>query len=148
LPTATPSQSWSALSATVSAYKVSTHPNASNLYGKASGRSLSSLVAGKQVRVVYDKRDRYGRIIRVVLASRDANCAAKPCPMTLDAGLYQLTVEMAWWYRYYAKEQTPEQRGQYEFAEFEAKARKAGLWQEPAPMAPWDWRRQKRKARK
>jgi hypothetical protein len=42
--------------------------------------------------------------------------------------LYQLTVGMAWWYRYYAKEQSPEQRGQYEFAETEAKPKKAGLW--------------------
>jgi hypothetical protein len=39
--------------------------------------------------------------------------------------MYQLTVGLAWWYRYYAKEQTPEQRGQYEFAEFEAKAKRA-----------------------
>jgi endonuclease YncB( thermonuclease family) len=48
---------------------------------------------------------------------------------------------MAWWYRHYAKEQTPEQRGQYEFAELEAKAKKVGLWQEPEPVAPWEWRR-------
>ena len=55
------------------------------------------------------------------------------------------TVGMAWWYRYYAKEQTPEKRGQYEFAEFEAKAKKARLWQEPGPVAPWEWRWLKRK---
>jgi endonuclease YncB( thermonuclease family) len=61
--------------------------------------------------------------------------------------MHQLTVGLAWWYRYYAREQTPEQRGQYEFAEFEAKAKKAGLWQEPEPVAPWDWRRRKRKVR-
>ena len=59
--------------------------------------------------------------------------------MTLDVGLYQLTVGMAWWYRHYAKEQSPEQRGQYEFAEFEAKAKKEGSWLEPNAVAPWDW---------
>ena len=106
-------------------------------------------MAGKQVRVEYDKRDRYGRILGVVwVRSPDTRCNAEPCPMTLDAGLYQLTVGMAWWYRHYAKEQTPEQRGQYEFSEFEAKAKKVGLWQEPEPVAPWDCRRQKREARK
>ena len=68
--------------------------------------------------------------------------------MTLDAGMYQLTVGMAWWYRQYAKEQTPKQRGQYEFAEVEAKAKGVGLWREPEPVAPWEWRRQKREARK
>ena len=55
---------------------------------------------------------------------------------------------MAWWYRYYAKEPTPEQRGQYEFAEFEAKAKRVGLWQEPEPVSPWEWRRLQRNARK
>ena len=69
----------------------------------------------------------------------------EPCRKTLDAGMYQLTVGMAAWrYRYYAKVQTPEQRGQYEFAEFEAKAKKAGLWQDLVSVAPWEWRRAKR----
>ena len=72
---------------------------------------LSALVAGKQVRVEYDKRDRYGRIVGTVwVRSPDTRCDAESCPMTLDAGLYQLTVGMAWWYRYYAKEQMPEQQ--------------------------------------
>jgi endonuclease YncB( thermonuclease family) len=124
-------------------------PERKQPYGKASGRSLSALVAGKQVKVEYDKRDRYGRIVGVVwVRSPDTPCDVEPCSMTLDVGMYQLTVGMAWWYRYYAKEQTPEKRGQYEFSEFEAKAKKAGLWQETEPVAPWDWRRQKRRARK
>jgi endonuclease YncB( thermonuclease family) len=111
-------------------------PERKQPFGRASGRSLSALVAGKQVRVEYDKRDHYGRIVGVVWV-RSPECHAKPCPLTLDAGLHQLTVGMAWWYRQYAKEQTPEQRGQYEFAEFEAKAKKAGLWQEPNAVSPW-----------
>ncbi len=48
---------------------------------------------------------------------------------------------MAWWYRSYAKEQPSQERGQYEFAEQEAKARKAGLWRDPEPIAPWAWRK-------
>src|SRR5262249_25628019 len=36
-------------------------------------------------------------------------------PWTLDAGLAMVTQGMAWWYRAYAPEQTPEARGQYEF---------------------------------
>ncbi len=62
------------------------------------------------------------------------------CGLTLDANLAQLTVGMAWWYRHYANEQPAADRGQYEFAEQEAKARKAGLWKEPNPIPPWDWR--------
>jgi endonuclease YncB( thermonuclease family) len=130
LPTATPSQVLVGTEQHRIRLQGIDAPERKQPYGKASGRSLSTLVAGKQVRVEYDKRDRYGRIIGVVwLRSPDTRCNAEPCPMTLDAGMYQLTVGMAWWYRHYAKEQTPEQRGQYEFAEFEAKAKyKVGLW--------------------
>ena len=120
-------------------------PERKQPYGKASGRALSALVAGKQVRIEYDKRDRYGRIVGVVWV-RSPDCES--CPMTLDAGMYQLTVGMAWWYRYYAKEQAPEARERYEFAEFEAKAKRVGLWQESEPVAPWDWRRKKREVGK
>jgi endonuclease YncB( thermonuclease family) len=40
-------------------------PEPKQPFRKASGRSLSALVAGKQVRGEYDKRDRYGRIVGV-----------------------------------------------------------------------------------
>ena len=50
-------------------------------------------------------------------------------------------VGMAWWYRKYAKEQSSEDRGRYEFEEQEAKARRVGLWQDPEPVPPWEWRR-------
>lgn len=43
---------------------------------------------------------------------------------------------VCWWSRAYAREQSPQERGQYEFAEQEAKARKVGLWREAEPIAP------------
>ena len=57
-----------------------------------------------------------------------------------------ITQGMAWWYRGYAREQTPQERGQYEFAEMEAKAKHVGLWRDAAPVAPWDWRKAARQA--
>ena len=48
--------------------------------------------------------------------------------ITLDAGLAQITNGMAWWYRKYAHEQSPEDQRRCEFAEQEAEAKKAGLW--------------------
>jgi endonuclease YncB( thermonuclease family) len=63
-------------------------PERKQPYGKASGRSLSSLVAGKQIRVEYDKRDRYGRIIGVVwVRSPDTRFDAESCRKTLDAAI-------------------------------------------------------------
>lgn len=58
-----------------------------------------------------------------------------------------VTQGMAWWCRAYAREQSPQEREQYEFAEQEAKARSVGLWQDPEPMPPWDWRELTRKQR-
>jgi endonuclease YncB( thermonuclease family) len=55
--------------------------------------------------------------------------------------MYQLTVGMAWHFKRYAQEQSPERRGQYEFAEEDARARKVGLWSDPDPVPPWEWRR-------
>jgi endonuclease YncB( thermonuclease family) len=50
-----------------------------------------------------------------------------------------------WWYRYYAKEQSPEDRGRYESAEDEAKARGWGLWADPNPISPYEWRKSHRR---
>jgi hypothetical protein len=60
--------------------------------------------------------------------------------MTLDFGQAQLAAGLARWYRKYAKEQAPEDRARHEFEEQEARARRVGLWREPAPIPPWDWR--------
>jgi len=64
--------------------------------------------------------------------------------MTLDVGLAQVTTGMAWWYRKYANEQSPEDQGRYEFAEQEAKAKKVGLWQDKIPQPPWEFRKSRR----
>jgi endonuclease YncB( thermonuclease family) len=75
---------------------------------------------------------------------RNLPTVGQRCPKTLDAGLAQLTVGLAWWYRQYAKEQSPEDAGRYEFAEHEARAKRAGLWADGHPVPPWDWRKGER----
>lgn len=95
-----------------------------------------------EVRVDWHKKDRYGRLIGSVwVASPDAPCRRTPdCAKTLDVGMAQLTVGLAWHYKRYAHEQDPQQRGQYEFAEKEARAKRAGLWSDLNPVSPWEWR--------
>ena len=61
--------------------------------------------------------------------------------MTLDAGHAQITVGLAWWYRKYAKEQSPADRRLYEQAEQQAQAQRLGLWADKNPIPPWDWRK-------
>ena len=115
-------------------------PERGQPFGTASTKNLSRMVAGKQVRVESSKSDRYGRILGKVWV-QPSDCPS--CGKTLDANHAQLLAGMAWWYRYYAKEQSPEDRGRYESAEDEARKRKWGLWVDPNPVNPYDWRKRK-----
>ena len=99
---------------------------------------MSALVFGKEVKVQWNKHDRYRRILGKVMV-QPADCPT--CPKTLDAGLAQVTMGLAWWYEKYAKEQTADDAGRYAFAEREARAKRAGLWADQQPVAPWEFRR-------
>jgi endonuclease YncB( thermonuclease family) len=102
-------------------------PEKNQPFGNASRKRLVDLVARKEVRVEFNKHDRYGRILGKVLV-KPPDCPT--CGKTLDVGLAQITTGMAWWYRKYANEQSAEDQGRYEFAEQEARAKKAGLWKD------------------
>ena len=116
-------------------------PERKQPFGNVSREHLASLVAGREVFVESQKTDRYGRTLGKVWV-QPADCPT--CGKTLDANYAQVLAGMAWWYRYYAREQTPEDQGRYESAEEEARLRKRGLWSDKAPIPPWDWRRQPR----
>lgn len=112
-------------------------PEKAQPYGQRSKQNLSRLVFNKEVRVEWQKRDKYKRTIGKVWV-QPGDC--KECAKTLDANLAQLTTGMAWWYRQYAKEQAVEDQHRYSHAETEAQARRVGLWADPNPMPPWEWR--------
>lgn len=116
-------------------------PERKQPFGTRSQQNLSDLVHGKPVLVDWQKRDRWKRIIGTVWVE-PADCPG--CGHTLDAGRAQLSVGMAWWFRRYAKDQPREERHAYEFEEGEARARSVGLWRDPQPIPPWDWRSGKR----
>jgi endonuclease YncB( thermonuclease family) len=96
------------------------------------------MLADKDVRIETNKKDRYGRVLAKVWV-QPSDCPS--CGKTLNVNHAQLLSGMAWWYRQYANEQSPEDRGRYESAEDESRMRKRGLWSAPNPVAPWDWRR-------
>lgn len=104
-------------------------PESKQPFGQRSKQNLSNLVYGRQVVAECGKQDKYKRsVCKIVVDGRDANLA-------------QIEAGMAWWYRAYAKEQTAVDRAAYESAEIAAREAKRGLWTDPAPVAPWDWRR-------
>jgi endonuclease YncB( thermonuclease family) len=116
-------------------------PEKGQPFSNASRKRLSELLAGKQGRVEFTKYDRYGRIVGKAWVT-PLDCPR--CGKTLDVGLAQVTMGMAWWYRYYAHEQSPEDQARYEFAEREARTKNAGLWRDKNPEPPWEWRRAQR----
>lgn len=114
-------------------------PEKKQAFGKRSKEHLSDLVFSKPVEVEWTKRDKYKRIVgKVLVAALD--CRGDDCPKTLDVGLAQVTVGLAWWYRQYSKEQSVGDQERYEIAEAEARAKRVGLWADDEPIAPREWR--------
>jgi len=114
-------------------------PEKKQPFGQRAKEHLSDLVFGREVDIVGHKSDRYGRKVAKVMVAAQS-CVEPQCLRSLDAGLNQIEVGLAWWYRQYAKEQTLEDRSTYEAAETKARDAKLGLWSEPNPIPPWDWR--------
>ena len=101
-------------------------PEKKQAFSNHSKESLSDLVFDKRVTVETEKRDRYGREIgKVLVNERDVN-------------LVQVERSMAWFYRQYQHERSPNDRRLYEAAENSAKAGKRGLWRDVDPTPPWD----------
>ena len=76
----------------------------------------------------YDKRDRYERILGKVLLSGE------------DMNLEQIRAGLAWHYKKYQNEQSSSERELYSQAEIEAREAKRGLWYDPEPVPPWEYR--------
>ena len=75
---------------------------------------LSSMIAGKTVKVNVKDTDRYGRFIGIVSTDK-----------IKDVNLEMIKAGMAWHYSYY--DNTPS----YKLAQQQAKKDKKGLWQDP-----------------
>uniref|UniRef100_UPI0035B077BF thermonuclease family protein n=1 Tax=Hylemonella sp. TaxID=2066020 RepID=UPI0035B077BF len=104
-------------------------PEKSQAFGQRSRESLVELVAGKTVIVETYKKDRYGRSIgKVLVNGRDMN-------------FEQIRRGLAWFYRQYEVELSPDDRQIYDRAESEAKDYKKGLWSDRNPVPPWEFRR-------
>ena len=116
-------------------------PERGQPFNKESTRHLKSLIAGEMVTIRASKTDRYGRIIGQIFAT-PKNC--KTCPHSWDINLEQIKAGYAWWYKYYPKEQSWSDQRAYRTAQSKARSERLGLWAEPNPINPYDWRKQKR----
>lgn len=95
-------------------------------FGRRSKQSLSDLVAGRLVTIDIETTDQYRRLVGTVIADgRDVN-------------LEQVRRGMAWVYTRYAHDPA------YYAAESTAKASGIGLWSQPHPVSPWEFRHRRK----
>lgn len=104
-------------------------PERKQPFGTVSQRNLSDILYSKDVEIDWSKRDRWGRIVGRIIVDGQ------------DAGLSQIRSGLAWHYTAYADEQAPADRALYSAGEEQARASGAGLWSDPDPTPPWEWRR-------
>jgi endonuclease YncB( thermonuclease family) len=101
-------------------------PERTQDFGTVAKKFLSDKIYDKRVSVTQTDIDRYSRMIAIVtLGSENINEAM------LAAGL-------AWHYKRYDKNPT------WAALEQEARKAKTGLWQNPNPIEPWEYRRSTR----
>lgn len=100
-------------------------PEKSQAYGQKAKRATSALVFGKEVTIQTHGKDRYQRTIADVILSDGTNVNQQ---LVRDG--------FCWWYRKYAPNDT-----ELENLETEAREAKRGLWNDPAPIPPWDYRK-------
>src|SRR5262249_43565024 len=98
-------------------------------FGHRSKASLSQLAFDKQVTLNCEDKQSYGREICKVLL-----------PNGEDACLDQVGAGFAWHYKRYQNEQSPADRKAYAAAEDAARRAHLGLWTDPRPMQPEDYR--------
>ena len=95
-------------------------------FGSKAKSELSQLVFGREVRLEIASRDRYGRSIATVWIG------------ATDANREMIRRGYAWAYRKYLHDLSLID------VEKQARAAKRGLWSESEPIAPWDFRQQRR----
>lgn len=96
-------------------------------YGTVSKNYLSNLVFKKDIIIEYKNRDRYGRRIGIAFVEG------------VNVNEKMLSEGMAWHFKKY------DANSQWSVLENKAKEEKKGLWSQPNPVAPWEWRVRKKR---
>lgn len=103
-------------------------PEKGQAFGHKAKEAVSALVFGKEVTLQTHGKDKYRRTLAEVLLSDGTNVNT-----VLVAGGW------CWWYPKYARQNKELKR-----LESEARAAKRGLWADPYPVPPWEWRKRGR----
>ncbi|QDV69038.1 Thermonuclease precursor [Rosistilla carotiformis] len=101
-------------------------PESKQSFGTRSKQALSKMVFGKNVVVKKTGEDRYGRTLGVIMVG------------SVDINAKMIEDGWAWHYKNYNDEERLAK------LEDEAREAKRGLWADPNPLAPWEYRTRQR----
>ncbi|MBD0294664.1 MAG: thermonuclease family protein [Flavisolibacter sp.] len=102
-------------------------PERSQEFGTVARQKLSDLIFGQPVKLVEKGTDQYGRTIAMVYT-----------PNNVCVNEELLRNGLAWHYKEYDK------NSRWAQLEEIARRNKVGLWSQPHPTPPWEWRKEKR----
>ena len=100
-------------------------PEINQPFGAQSKNFLNRLLYGKDVTLIAQGEDRYGRTLGAIYANGES------------ANALMIKSGFAWVYDRYVKDSSL-----YKYQD-QAKAENLGLWRAKDPIAPWVWRKQK-----
>ena len=100
-------------------------PELKQRYGRRATLAIVVRLLGRQVAIEPAGKDRYGRILGTVFLGPDS------------VNLWLVRNGWAWRYDRYSKSES------LKAAQDVAKNSKLGLWADPNPIPPWEWRKQK-----
>jgi micrococcal nuclease len=103
-------------------------PEKGQPFGNNAKKALSDLCFGQNVQVAVSNKDRYGRAIARVYLT-DGRCINEE----------MLRQGMAWHFKRYSDD------ARWARMENTARSARVGLWADPRPVAPWEWRSQRYK---
>ena len=103
-------------------------PEKSQPFGDAARKHLAAFIVGKDIEIEWTKPDKYGRILGTVWAM---------IPVRTDVNLQMVKDGLAWHYKQFDNTQS------YADTEIAARMAKRGLWKDPAPITPHEFRKMK-----
>lgn len=101
-------------------------PESKQDFGLRSKQHLTELVGGRSIDLHVTGRDRYGRTLGKLFAG------------DLNVNRQMLVDGLAWHYTQYNSEPGLAD------AETEARAERRGIWSDPSPIPPWEFRKQRK----
>jgi len=107
-------------------------PEKSQAYGSQAKEFLTKLTLNHDVEIIWNEKDQYGRLIGKITSEQKDVC------------LEMISAGLAWHFTKYEQTQSEEDRQLYKATEKRVREQRKGLWADPNPRPPWEYRQQQR----